>query len=240
MQRGSDDIIEVLISRTDKENSNTTFLGSKGIFVVPASGQWAYAEVRVISLSSCDGERYSCFGLATEDMKLESRCLATGSHSICWEARKSYSLEKGRLASSLRGVWDVEENDELFFKDGDNLGLLVECSTEQPMVHFFKNRLHVHASPILEEVFNKRLFPAFSVDIDRKLTPDREIEIILDPYPPHGWWGEFAGKDEVGGADGSGSEGARGSRRWGRGLSGGAGGGAGGDGGESEIGRAHV
>ena len=82
------------------------------------------------------------------------------------------------MESSLCGVWGIEETEKLFFKDGDILGLLVDCTSAQPVLQFFVNKRQMLETPLLESVFDKKLFPAFSVG------RHCEIEVVLNPVYP--------------------------------------------------------
>ena len=82
------------------------------------------------------------------------------------------------MRTSLRGVWNIDETDKLFFKDGDILELMVDCSDEQPTLDFYVNRSHMCRHLLLDGVFDKKLFPAFSVGRHCK------IEVVLNPVYP--------------------------------------------------------
>jgi hypothetical protein len=143
-----------------------------------------------------NGEEYGCYGLATDETCLKTSIMSgRAGNCICWQAcvynstelrtdtkktktpcEKKECWRSGRLRTSLRGVFDIDETEQLFFKDGDILGLLVDC-TSQPVLQFFVNKRQMLETPLLESVFNKKLFPAFS-------GRHCEIEVVLNPDFP--------------------------------------------------------
>ena len=175
-----------------------TYLGVNGIIVTPFSKQRAFSEIKVTRCQRHIGEEYGCFGLATDETCLKTSIRSgRAGNCICWQAcvydnstelrtdtkktktpcEKKECWRSGRLRTSLRGVFDIDETEELFFKDGDILGLLVDC-TSQPVLQFFVNKRQMLETPLLESVFNKKLFPAFSVGLYC------EIEVVLNPVYP--------------------------------------------------------
>ena len=196
-KNGNEDSSVVEILKESHWSSFQTYLGVHGIFVRPSTGQRAYSEINVTRCQRYNGEEYGCFGLATDETCLKtsigSRC---ATNCMSWQAcvystelRKDTKKTKtpceqkecwrsARLESSLCGVWGIEETEKLFFKDGDILGLLVDCTSAQPVLQFFVNKRQMLETPLLESVFDKKLFPAFSVG------RHCEIEVVLNPVYP--------------------------------------------------------
>ena len=176
-----------------------TYLGVHGIFVSPSTGQRAYSEINVKRCQHPNGEEYGCFGLATDETCLQTDIGSRfATNCISWQAcvydnstwlrkdtKKTQSLceqkvcwRSGRLRTSLRGVWNIDETEQLFFKEGDILGLMIDCSDAQPTLDFYVNRRRMCRHLLLDSVFDKKLFPAFSVG------RHCEIEVVLNPVYP--------------------------------------------------------
>jgi len=204
--------LEILTNLQETCLTPATFLGSEGIWVVPSSGQRGYAEMRIDSLRPSYmhpslKDVLCCFGLATMDIDMNKELFRAStafprpkaSNCVSWQA----CSEGGFLVSLQKRV--LVDDDEvcettLLFKEGDILGVLVDCSTDQPVLHWFLNRQVVHSSLLLEAVFNKKLFPAFSVTLNSK------IAIFLNPEFPFPYGDVDCARGGGGGGGGAGGE----------------------------------
>lgn len=134
-----------------------SFVGVNGVEVAVWSGERALVEVVCVR-----GAGQINIGLLGKN---EKSCL--------W---RSPGLRPGYLSSNLLGV-EWFEDDSITFRDGDQVGLLVDCSY-QPKLRFFINSTQVHVMDITEGLWGRTVYPIIS------FFHAAEIQIPLNPILP--------------------------------------------------------
>ena len=157
-------------------------LGVRGMEVSVASGRRGYIELSLPLLQSIPGMNYLgvSFGLATHDVDLDHE-LGSYPYGCAW------LLSGGRagcLSSRLPGIvfrsWPGSPtavyHPALAYKDGDRIGILVDC-VQTPMLRFFVNGVDVHHIVMSKEIWGKVLYPAFVLN-------DSVFDIASNPALP--------------------------------------------------------
>ena len=168
-------------------------LAVRGIEVTEASGLRGYIEVAVPLLQSIPVLKSSSpriygkalhsteygvsFGLATHDVHLKSYPLGVHRGGCGWDLTGgpaggiffSYGLP-GIVSTSCMGL------PALGYKDGDRIGILVDC-VETPMLRFFVNGVDVHHIVMSKVIWGKVLYPAFVLN-------DSVFDIASNPALP--------------------------------------------------------
>ena len=135
------------------------FLGKQDVELCPGSGEIAYLEVGI-----CGGDSIS-IGLASHLLieqaeELNERRIG---YSRPWlgYARGSFGWNiNGYIHSSLLGVVCACRIPHLRANAGDQLGIMVDCSSK-PTIRFFVNGCQVHHFCVAEEGYSQIVFPAF-------------------------------------------------------------------------------
>lgn len=166
---------------------NNLVIGTKGLEVKGFSGKRGYVEiddVTVVAQKSRGGEHVCpCIGIAAHDADSNSD-LGDGWGSLAWTVIHSKMETLGVVESHLSGVERSKRLAALIIKDGDKLGILVDCSAV-PTVRFFKNRLCVHEIEMTETC---TVFPALPGPKSYRRRGAGVINIVSNPDFPSGEW----------------------------------------------------